>query len=165
MTNSLNCRRHYQVDFPEIDFPYLIHISQTFVPGSLRVTLGLDKYWAWVTKGTDRCLNQWWSSSIMHNGFGSLMEITCHAEKTPGTRLALNPHVHHYPDNTNHGQIMKPGHYTNCLWALIWNIMKNLFVLILILIILLGHNFAHVTTAELSWHVQIYVLVWLPFLK
>ena len=38
-----------------------------------------------------------------------------------------------------------------------------LFVLIIFLMIRSGHNFAHVTTAELSWHVQNCDMTWLPF--
>ena len=35
-----------------------------------------------------------------------------------------------------------------------WNLMKILFDLISILMIQCGHNFAHVSAAELSRHVQ-----------
>ena len=50
------------------------------------------------------------------------------------------------------------GCITNSLWAHNWNLVKILFVLILILMIQSGHNYAHVMTAQLSWHVQNYDL-------
>ena len=39
------------------------------------------------------------------------------------------------------------------------------FVLIVIQMIKSSHKFAHVTTAELSWHVQNCVLIWTSFVK
>ena len=42
----------------------------------------------------------------------------------------------------------------NGLWAYSWNLEKILFALDLIMMIRPGHKFAHVTTAQLSWHVQ-----------
>ena len=45
-------------------------------------------------------------------------------------------------------------HFTKGARAHDWNLAKILFVLILILLIQSCHNFAHVMTAELSWHVQ-----------
>ena len=42
---------------------------------------------------------------------------------------------------------------------LIIKIMKILFALILSLMIMTGHNFAHAMTAELSWHVQNYAKI------
>ena len=49
-----------------------------------------------------------------------------------------------------------PGiHFTNGVWAHAWNLVKIHVALILIKrVIPTGHNFAHVTTAQLSWHVQ-----------
>ena len=51
-------------------------------------------------------------------------------------------------------------HFTKGLWAINWNLAKLLFTLILIVLIQSAHNFAHVTTAELSWHVQNCNLIW-----
>ena len=45
-------------------------------------------------------------------------------------------------------------HSTKGLWAYNWNLIKIICDLNVILIIQSGHNFAHVTTAVLSWHVQ-----------
>ena len=44
------------------------------------------------------------------------------------------------------------------LWAYSWNLADIHFALNFILMIKSGHNFAHVTTAQLSWHVQNYDL-------
>ena len=46
------------------------------------------------------------------------------------------------------------------LWGHDSNLVKMHFTLILLLRIKSGHDFAHATTAELSWHVQNYDLVW-----
>ena len=40
------------------------------------------------------------------------------------------------------------------LWVYNWNIVKIPFVLISLIMIQSGNNFAHAMTAELSWHVQ-----------
>ena len=45
-------------------------------------------------------------------------------------------------------------HFTNHVWAHNWNLMKLCFAHISDLINHSGRNFAHDTTAELSWHVQ-----------
>ena len=45
-------------------------------------------------------------------------------------------------------------HFTKGFWAHNWIIVKIRFALSLILMIQSGHNFAHVMTALLSWHVQ-----------
>ena len=50
-------------------------------------------------------------------------------------------------------------HFTKGLWAHNSNLVKILVALILILMILSGHNFAHAMAAELSWHVQNYDLI------
>ena len=42
---------------------------------------------------------------------------------------------------------------------------KIIFVLIIVLMIQTGRKFAHVMTAQLSWHVQICDLIWWLFLK
>ena len=48
-----------------------------------------------------------------------------------------------------------PGNrFTKGLWAHNWNLWQFVSVLILIIIIWSGHNFAHAMTAELSWYVQ-----------
>ena len=47
-------------------------------------------------------------------------------------------------------------HLTNDLWHHRW---RFFFAVIFILMMQPGHEFAHVTTALLSWHVQNYVLV------
>ena len=44
-----------------------------------------------------------------------------------------------------------------------WNLICVVFVLTMLMCIQLSHKFAHVTTAELSWHVQIYDLIRLIF--
>ena len=50
------------------------------------------------------------------------------------------------------------------LWAHKPNVDTILFVQILLLITMQsGHNFAYIMTAELSWHVQKYYLIWLSF--
>ena len=43
--------------------------------------------------------------------------------------------------------------------------MKILLVVLMILMIQWGHKFAHVTTAQLSWHVQNYDLIGSLFVK
>ena len=43
---------------------------------------------------------------------------------------------------------------TNDFYTNNWNLMKILFVLVLILAVQSSHKFAHAMTAELSWHVQ-----------
>ena len=43
-------------------------------------------------------------------------------------------------------------HVTNTLWANKWKFLYTLWAVILIVTIQSGHHFAHVTTAELSWH-------------
>ena len=45
------------------------------------------------------------------------------------------------------------------LWAQNWNLLKNLIAVIIIVMTGSGHKFAHVTTAQLSWHVQNYGLI------
>ena len=45
-------------------------------------------------------------------------------------------------------------HLTNSSWNRYWNHIEVLFALIFILITQSGLNFAHITTAGLSWHVQ-----------
>ena len=50
-------------------------------------------------------------------------------------------------------------HLKKGLWAHHWNLVKILFALILIFMIQSSHNFAHATTAGLSWHVQNYDLI------
>ena len=44
-------------------------------------------------------------------------------------------------------------------WVHTWNIVNILFIVIFILMIWSGHNFAHVMTAMLSWHVQNWDLI------
>ena len=44
--------------------------------------------------------------------------------------------------------------FTKGLWACDWKLMEIMLDLILILMIQSTDNFAHVMTAELSWHVQ-----------
>ena len=56
-------------------------------------------------------------------------------------------------------------HRAECLWAHNWNDMKNLFALILLLMVPSGQKFAHVTTALLLWHVQNCGLTRLLFLN
>ena len=76
----------------------------------------------------------------------------------------------------NHGRIwwgsvislgLRPGtHFTNGWWAYKRNFVKRklkYFSLTFILIIQTVHKFAHVTTAELSWHVQNCDLIWWLF--
>ena len=59
-----------------------------------------------------------------------------------------------------------PGaHSTKGLWAHNWNLMQIIILVIMILIIQSGHNFAHVTTAQLLWHVQNCDLIESLFLK
>ena len=59
---------------------------------------------------------------------------------------------------------LPPGtHFTKSLWAHNWNLVKIYFTLILILMIQSGHKFADVTTAKLSWHLQICDLISLLF--
>ena len=59
-----------------------------------------------------------------------------------------------------------PGdHFTKQLWAHYSNLVKMHFALIWILTIRSGHNFAHVTTAELSVHVQNCDPIGLLFIK
>ena len=45
-------------------------------------------------------------------------------------------------------------HLTKGLWTYDWNLAKIIFAVIFLLTIQSGHKFAHVTTAQLSWHVQ-----------
>ena len=45
-------------------------------------------------------------------------------------------------------------HSSNNLQSLHWNLGKIIFAITTILMIQSGHNFAHVTTAQLSWHLQ-----------
>ena len=45
-------------------------------------------------------------------------------------------------------------HFTKVLWAHNWNLVKIITTLIMILMIQSGYKFAHVTTAQLLWHVQ-----------
>ena len=56
-------------------------------------------------------------------------------------------------------------HYMNSLWAHNPNLLQICFVLIWQLMIRSDHKFAHVTSAELSWHVQIGDLIVSPKLK
>ena len=66
-----------------------------------------------------------------------------------------------------------PGtHYTNGLWAHNPNFLykkekkSNIQVVLMwIVVIHSGHNFAHATTAELSWHVQNSDLIWWLYFK
>ena len=51
------------------------------------------------------------------------------------------------------------GAISNHLWAHNSNLLKNFFALFCICMIQSGHKFAHVMTAELSWHVKIFDLV------
>ena len=51
-------------------------------------------------------------------------------------------------------------HFTKSFWAHNWNLMKILIALTCWIIVISGHNFAHGTTAELPWHVQICDLIW-----
>ena len=46
-----------------------------------------------------------------------------------------------------------------------WNIVKIRFVVIMNHMIQLGHNLAHATTVQLSWHVQNYDLIGSLFSK
>ena len=64
---------------------------------------------------------------------------------------------------SSHPYLMWPGtHFSNGLWVHDWN-LKFQFPLIFILMIQSSHNFAHVMTAELSWHVQNCALIWSLF--
>ena len=45
-------------------------------------------------------------------------------------------------------------HYAKSLWGHNWNLVKTLFALYFIIMIQSDHNFAHVTTALLSWLVR-----------
>ena len=56
-------------------------------------------------------------------------------------------------------------HCTNGFWAHDRNLVKIDFALILMTMIQSGHNFAHVTTTQLSWHVQNYDLIWSLFFE
>ena len=78
-------------------------------------------------------------------------------------------------DRAGYGEVVQfviLSHFTNHSWAH-WNIVQNFssssskfFPLRLIIMILPGHNFAHVKTAELSWHVQNCGLIgWLFFMQ
>ena len=55
-------------------------------------------------------------------------------------------------------------HFTN-LWAPNWYLAHIVFDLVVVLMTKSGHNFAHVTTAQLSWHVQNCDLIWSLFAK
>ena len=50
--------------------------------------------------------------------------------------------------------------FTKYLLTHDWNLMKIIFVVFLILMIPSGQKFAHVTTAQLLWHVQNFDLIW-----
>ena len=54
-------------------------------------------------------------------------------------------------------------HFTKALWAYNWNLVKIIFPVILILEIQSCNSFAHVKTAELSWHVQNWDIILLSF--
>ena len=56
-------------------------------------------------------------------------------------------------------------YFTKDLWVHNWNLVKILFAVIIIVMIQLGHNFAHVTTAQLSWHEESCDLIWSLFSK
>ena len=56
-------------------------------------------------------------------------------------------------------------HFTNALWVHKWNLVKIIFNCFMILMIQSDCNFAHVTTAQLSWHVQNCDLIWSLFFK
>ena len=55
-------------------------------------------------------------------------------------------------------------HFTNSWWAHNPNLVKLLFVFTWKIMVQSGQKFAHATTAELSWHVQISDLIGLLFL-
>ena len=51
-------------------------------------------------------------------------------------------------------------HFTNILQSHCWNVVKILFAPSFILTFQSCHNFGHVMTAELSWHVQNFDMIW-----
>ena len=53
-----------------------------------------------------------------------------------------------------HVMVLAGIHFTKDLWTRNWNLALILFAVIIVLMTQRGHKFAHVTTAELSWHVQ-----------
>ena len=55
--------------------------------------------------------------------------------------------------------VITEAHFTNDLWAYDWNLVEICIALIPILMSKTGNNFAHATTAQLSWHVQKYDLI------
>ena len=62
--------------------------------------------------------------------------------------------------------VLRPGTYlTQDLWAHSWNLRNIYFIYIGILTTQSDHDFAHVTTAQLSWHVQNCDLSWSLFFK
>ena len=81
-------------------------------------------------------------------------------------RLILQPHhigiikdLHYWPFVQGIGHSVLPhrgpvAHFTRSLYKFITEILKILFALILITMLQSCQNSAHVTTAELSWHVQ-----------
>ena len=86
------------------------------------------------------CRDRWWSFVAM----GTVSHIIqC-------------PYRQHHPQGT---------HFTKALWVYYWNIVQIISAIIMILMIKFGHNFAHVTTALLSWHVQHCDLIWSLFFK
>ena len=46
------------------------------------------------------------------------------------------------------------------IWHHNWSFMTILYALTLSLVILSGHNFAHIQTTQLSWYLQICAMIW-----
>ena len=63
-------------------------------------------------------------------------------------------HAYHFSVSTVSTMSGPEAHSTKGLRAHNWNLMQIIIVVIMIMIIQSGHNFAHVTTAQLLWHVQ-----------
>ena len=80
------------------------------------------------------------------------------------THRYLTRHVSHKPLHTIQGvSLGPPTYFTNPLWTHNLTLVNIHIALIWLLIIQSAHHFAHATTAQLSWHVQNYELIWCVF--
>ena len=102
-------------------------------------------------------LNQWWPSSVADVCVSELRGYFCHS-----SCCQLRTTWPLIPNNAWLGSDpiwIPPTHNTEVVWAHYWNLMRKYPCFHH----QSGHKFAHVTTAQLSWHVQDCDLIWLLF--
>ena len=109
------------------------------------------------------------NADLRDYGGGTTGNWAAHTRHPSNTKLDICQETRPIQENRkqwNRNNLTAPSQrdrFMNNLLRFLLKYSGNLLAVILIKMILSGYNFAHVTTAQLSWHVQNCDLIGLPF--